>query len=31
MEENKNLQIRMQSLEHYTMVLQGYKAVYYFS
>ena len=31
MEENKNLQIRMQSWEHYTMALQSYKAVYYFS
>ena len=30
MEENKNLQIRIQSREHYTMVLQSYKAGYYF-
>ena len=28
MEENKNLQIRIQSWEHYAMVLQSYKAVY---
>ena len=31
MEENKKLQIRIQSLKHYTMVWQSYKAVYYFS
>ena len=30
MEENKNLQIRIKSWEHYAMVLQSYKAVYYF-
>ena len=29
MEENKNLQIRIQSWEHYAMVLQSYKAVCY--
>ena len=27
MEENKNLQIRIQSWEHYTMVLQSYKGL----
>ena len=31
MEENKNLQIRIQSWERYAMVLQSYKVVYYFS
>ena len=31
MEENKNLQIRIQSWEHYAMVLQSYNAVDYFS
>ena len=31
MEENKDLQIRIQSWENYAMVLQSYKAVYYFS
>ena len=30
-EENKNLQIRIQSWEHYAMVLQSYKGVYYFN
>ena len=28
--KNKNLQIRIQSWEHYAMVLQSYRAVYYF-
>ena len=30
MEENKNLQIRIQSWEHYAMVVQSYKVVYSF-
>ena len=30
MEENKNLQIRIQSWEHYAVVLQSYKVAYYF-
>ena len=29
--KKKNLEIRIQSWEHYAMVLQSYKAVYYFS
>ena len=29
MEENRNLQIRIQSWEHYAIVLQSYKAVHY--
>ena len=29
MEENKNLQIQIQSWEHYAMVLQSYKAKIY--
>ena len=31
MEQNKNVQIRIQSWEHNTMVLQSYEAAYYFS